>query len=227
MNISPGEEIAGFPAIKLRNFFRKFGADLVNVSGAAFYLGVSPRKAKKIMIALENEEYLKSEISRYTGKREIWWKQTIKGAGLRMASAAPQIKRSTADRLLSQLLIRVNEINGSDKFLYAVEKVIVFGSYLDETRLTLGDIDIAVELQPKEQNPKKLLELSVAQADEDGRRHESHFFKMTYVQDKVLKYLRNRSRGISLHTTLDGVLKTGISIKVVFTASETKFEFDK
>lgn len=222
MNISLGEEIAGFPAIKLRNFFRKFRTNPMNVSDAAFHLGISPRKAKKILMKLENEGYLESEVDRLAEKRETWWEQTVKGAGLRMASAAPQIKRSTADRLLSQLLIRADEVNGSEKFLYTVEKVIVFGSYLDESRLTLGDIDIAVELQPKEQNPKKRLELDLAQADADGRGYESYVFRMSYGWYKVLKYLRNKSRGISLHTTYDGVLKTGIPIKIVFTSSEVK-----
>ncbi len=61
MNISPGEEIAGFPGIELRKFFRKFSTGSMNISGAAFYLGISVQKAKKLIIELENEGFLKSE----------------------------------------------------------------------------------------------------------------------------------------------------------------------
>lgn len=188
----------------------------MNASGAAFYLGISVQKAKKIMVELENQGFLKSEVKRLSEKREPWWEQTVKGAGLRMASAAPQIKRSTADRLLSQLLVRVDEVNNSDKFLYTVEKVIVLGSYLDENRMFLSDIDIAVNLERKEQDPEKHLKMNLDQADEDGRGYESYHFCMSYGWYKVLKYLKNKSRGISLHTTEDNVLKTGIPIKVVF-----------
>ena len=215
MNISPGEEIAGFPAIGIRNFFHKFSTGPVNVDGAAFYLGISVQKAKKIMVELENQGFLKSEVKRLSEKREPWWEQTVKGAALRMASAAPQIKRSTADRLLSQLLVRVNEINNSDRFLYMVDEVIVFGSYLDQTRMTLGDIDVAVKLERKEQDPEKHLKMNLDLADEDGRGYEIYSFRMSYGWYKVLKYLKSMSRGISLHTTEDNVLKTGIPIKVV------------
>lgn len=70
MSISPGEEIAGFPAIELRNFFRKFGIGFLNVSGAAFYLDLSAQKAKKLMIELESEGFLKSDVKCLSGKRE-------------------------------------------------------------------------------------------------------------------------------------------------------------
>ncbi len=125
------------------------------------------------------------KVKRFSGKRETWWEQTVKGSGLRTASATPHIKRSTADRLLSQLLVRVNEVNNSDKFLCRVEEIIVFGNYLDETRMTLGDIDIAVKLERKEQNPEKHLKMNLDLADEDKRGYEIYNSRISYGWYKV------------------------------------------
>jgi len=65
-------------------------------------------------------------------------------------TAARPITRQTADHVLSQLLERVNQVNSNEYFLAKVTKVVVLGSYLRTDADRLSDLDIAVELQPKE-----------------------------------------------------------------------------
>lgn len=216
MNIRSGDEIAGFPAIELREFFRQFRDGSLGADGAAYYLGIGIKKAKKLLTDLENEGYLISEVSKYGRKKRTWWKQTTKGAGLRMASAMKPIKRATADRLLAQFLERVEEVNSSPDYLYKVVKVILFGSYLDESRTELSDLDLAVEVVRKEPDYEKFVEMNRAQVKRECRSFMSFLDESFYSYKKILKRLRNRSTGISLHDADDGILKTGIPTKVVF-----------
>jgi predicted nucleotidyltransferase len=60
-----------------------------------------------------------------------------------MASAAKPISRASAEKKLAEFLDRVRKVKEDDYFLYKVEKVIVFGSYLGSADL-LSDIDLAV-----------------------------------------------------------------------------------
>lgn len=90
MNISEGQEIAGVSALKIRELFRKCGGIYLGIKEAMYYLGIGPRNAKKLLIQLEKDGYLEHQANpRPYGDS---WELTPKGAGLRMASAAPPIK---------------------------------------------------------------------------------------------------------------------------------------
>lgn len=52
---------------------------------------------------------------------------------------------------------RIEEVRDNPKFLYTVRKVILFGSCLDLSE-RINDIDIAIELKPKEKDMQKLQE---------------------------------------------------------------------
>jgi predicted nucleotidyltransferase len=61
-------------------------------------------------------------------------------------------------RKQAQFLERVNRLNHDDRFLGKVTRVILFGSYLNPEASKLGDVDVGVELQPKESDRKRLLD---------------------------------------------------------------------
>lgn len=216
MNISAGDEIAGLPAINLREFFRKFTRDTTTATYASHCLGIGVKRAKNLLIQLESEGYLESENTNYGKKKAVHWQLTPKGFGLANASAARPIKRATAERLLSGLLERVEEVNESPDYLYKVVEVILFGSYLDPDRMTLSDLDIAVKLERKEKDFDKYIKMNNAQADKESRSYLSFLAQINWSYNKVWKRLRNKSWGISLHESHDGILKTGIPTKVVF-----------
>ena len=56
-----------------------------------------------------------------------------------------RIHRATADRLIKELLARVNLVNDSVDYLHRVSEVWVFGSYLSK-RTRLGDVDLWIKL---------------------------------------------------------------------------------
>ena len=51
---------------------------------------------------------------------EQYWKNTIRGNALAFASTALPISRKTADRLLTEFLRRVDEVNNDSYFLYNI-----------------------------------------------------------------------------------------------------------
>lgn len=216
MNISSGDEIAGFPAVKLRELFRYFSSR-ISVDDTAYFLGVGFQKAKALLLQLESEGYLISEPAKNIKSK--FWEQTLKGSGLRRASAARPIKRATADQLLTGFIERIDEVNNSPDYLYKVTKVILFGSYLDETRTAFGDIDLAVELESKELDAEKAQKLGMEQAERettDYKSYVSYMDMLYYSYNKVLRRLKNRSRAISLNGIHDAVLTSGIPTKVIF-----------
>lgn len=223
MNISPGEKIAGFPAVKLRELFREISDGTFGKKYTAAFFGITQKKAVEVLQELEKLGYLES-VTRTTHKKpEIRWQLTTKGFGLRMASAARPIKRATADRLLKELLERVEEINKSKAYLYKVTEVVVFGSYLDESRTKLSDLDVSVDIRRKEPNIKKHVEMCNEQSDREVKGYISFLDEFYYSFFKVVKRLKNRSWGLSLHIN-ESIIKSGIPTKKVFPAEKKRLD---
>lgn len=176
-------------------------------------LQVNKNSAIEILTTLKEEGYLeKVEL----GRRQVWV-TTIKGNSLMMASAAKPIKRETADKLFSDFLKRVEQVNQEDYYLYKISTVIIFGSYLGQED-RLGDIDIAVEIIPKEQDTKKHSSLTHQRANEakqNGRNFNNMVEELFWAREEVKRYLRSRSRSISLHETTDPILKQ-VEYKVIY-----------
>lgn len=132
------------------------------------------------------------------------------GRSLRLARAAPRISREKADQILAEFMKRVEEVNRSEKYVDKITKVILFGSYIRPDTTELGDIDIAVEIKSKFDDPdvrrKKGQEYTRA-AMKSGRRIGGFLEQMFFPETDLKVFLRNKSRYISLHTTDDEVLK--------------------
>jgi predicted nucleotidyltransferase len=117
------------------------------------------------------------------------------------ATAAKPITRQTADHALSQLLDRVNQVNTMECFLARVTKVVVLKSYLRADVDRLSDLDIGVELQPKETNWDRLRELTlhrVEQLQMAGRRFGNWIEVECWWHLEAFRFLKSRSRAISL-----------------------------
>lgn len=65
------------------------------------------------------------------------------------------VSRKTAQRLNAELSVRASGIDDDPRFIYGVARLAVFGSYVSSDKPKLGDIDIAVELGPKEKDPER------------------------------------------------------------------------
>ena len=87
--------------------------------------------------------------------RKGFWSITRAGKALSSATAAPRVKRVTAERALGEFLGRVDYVNRRPFFLARVVEVVLFGSMLKPEVDRVSDVDLAVEIVPKESNPER------------------------------------------------------------------------
>ena len=87
--------------------------------------------------------------------RKGYWSITRAGKAVSSATAAPRVKRATAARALGEFLGRVDHVNRRPVVLAKVVEVVLFGSMLKPEVDRVSDVDLAVEIVPKESNPER------------------------------------------------------------------------
>ncbi len=219
MRINPNEKIAEVPILEVRKLLKYVDneSDWGN-NYVTRILELSPQKANRLLLELERRGYIERGV---IFKRDQLWRKTLKGSTLGLASAAKSVTRETADRVFSEFLERVKQVNSDPCFLMKVKKAVVFGSYLGDSA-RLNDIDIAVELDWKEDHPRLLgrekaqAVLDYAQeAQKKGRRFGTFTDQLAWPEDEVKLYLKSRSRTLSIHSVSDEILDI-VESKVVF-----------
>src|ERR1019366_2898395 len=113
---------------------------------------------------------------------------------------------------LDAYVARVEEVAKNPQFLYQVSTAILFGSYLTSEE-RINDINLYLNLVPKEKDAEKRGRQEQARTEEavrQGRTFNTFIDQISWPQTDVLKYLKARSRSISLHTD-DRILKYGKS----------------
>ncbi len=157
-----------------------------------------------------------------TGKApEPGWHVTELGSRFANATAARPMSRPTAERLVREFLARVEEVNRYTYYLYRVRKVVVFGSYLTDSP-TLGDLDPAVTLEPREHDSDRLSAQEnerIAHAVESGRHFSNFTDQLSWPQREALLHLKGRSGYIKIHSDKDGILAR-TQTKVIFPTVE-------
>ena len=91
---------------------------------------------------------------------------------------------------LSEFMDRVREVNEDGRFLFRVRKVVLFGSFLTESS-TIGDLDIAIDLVPKEPDARKHSELILAHANAaalNGKRFQNFVQRLDFAAQEVRSY---------------------------------------
>ena len=124
-----------------------------------------------------------------------------------------RLPREKANRLFSEFLERVREVNADDYYLYVVDEVRVFGSYLGNSP-DLGDLDLCVSLSPRNGDREKAVKQSLARAP-NGMLFANRLF---YGQTEVMKKLKSRSPYLRFHETSE-LAQLGAVSKVVFSLS--------
>ena len=142
------QTIAGLPAFEVRSFFRHVNGWHANAFGKKWmmkYLNLREREATQVIRSLVREGYVVRN-----GKRddENVFEFTDLGSSLVRASGAKRITRTTAAEALQAFMVRVKAVNENSRFLYTVNAVVVFGSYLKNVG-ELGDLDLAVQLKSR------------------------------------------------------------------------------
>src|ERR1035438_999988 len=179
MRIDAKSVVSGYPALMMRKLVRRLNNLMRwNAETVQVILRTERNEAEAIIRALVEAGLAVAQVSR--GMDGCTTTQLAHSFG--GATAAKPITRKTADHALSQLLARVDQVNGEERFLAKVTKVVVLGSYLRTDVDRLSDLDIAVELQPKEADWDRLRELTqqrVEQLRMAGRRF-SNWLEVEY-----------------------------------------------
>ena len=155
MRIKRNERIAGVPVLKIRDFFNR----LNSADGNTFS---QDRLCDLFHLSCEEGAQLIKELQdrRFIEETEGGYSLTLHGAALSIARCVPPINKEKADSLLADFMDRVREVNESDEYLYRVSGVWLFGSYIDDNATDYGDIDIAVQLSRKSEDPSEHMRLN-------------------------------------------------------------------
>ncbi len=211
MKIEKGQTIAGQSVLKVRDFFKRY--QRFDAADVAHFFAISKKAAKAVCLELLKAGYseqVPKEQMPDEYKKEIWYDLLPLGRSLRLARAVPPITRQKADCIVEEFMARVREVNSNKKYVYKVDKVLLFGSYIRPDATELNDVDIAVEIIHKFDNPdirQKKNDEYIKAAIRSGRRFNDWLDQMFCPEVDVKKFLKNRSRYISLHPMHDEVLK--------------------
>jgi predicted nucleotidyltransferase len=105
---------------------------------------------------------------------------------------------------------RVEEINNNDYYLYKIERLLLFGSYLNSNNDDYGDIDITFELKRKIDNfdeYEKARKKRIKEMGKKGKYFSSFMDELFFPEKEVILKLKNKCQYISLHRVDDGILK--------------------
>jgi hypothetical protein len=207
MRIDPQAEIAGMPAIEVRDFLRRARGYELRADPIQLVLECSKDEASAMLARLEEAGILRRLPE--SPAADPRYAETERGGSIRMATAAKPIKRETADRLLEGLRERAEHLADWSRHPYAwrARSIYVYGSYLRPEVDRLSDVDLAVEWEPRFSDRAAQSDFTrerVRQLRREGREFGSWYRELTYPFTECLFYLRARKAALSFHRTQDG-----------------------
>lgn len=119
-----------------------------------------------------------------------------------------RMKRSTAERLLRELIGRVESIQDDDSLAYRVSDLVLFGSYLSD-REDLGDLDVAVNIVRRFEGDEQLC-IEEERREVTCPKSADFVLRLFWPIEEVLRMIRNRSGWIQL-TDLDHDMEVIVS----------------
>jgi hypothetical protein len=164
-------KVCGIPALVLRRLLRRTMHDFWTRKVLARELKISPERASRLISALRDHAYVEPVPNEPRGT----WRNSTLGNAFANAIAARPVKRRVAERRLSECLNRVRHVNAKPAFLCRVTEVVVFGSYLS-SKSKMGDVDLAIHVEPKPEYRDGWAErvlAHAAEAEARGRRFSS------------------------------------------------------
>jgi len=194
MRIDAKGTIAKYPALMVRDCLRKLQVrlswDVRDLEQAAC---MKPGDGRALLKALVSEGLVKS-----AGRA---WTITQAGQRLSSATAAKPVARLTAERALREFLERVDRVNRDPYFLGRVNRVVLFGSMLRPEVDRLSDVDLGVEIVPKERNWERLEQENRERVEElacAGRTFRNFLEIQYYWHHETFRFLKGRSRVVAL-----------------------------
>lgn len=125
-----------------------------------------------------------------------------------MASFGKPIARSTADRLVAGMLERAREYNAYPGMPLFVERLRIFGSYLDPAVDPLDDVDVELSFGMRTRDHQKIR----AYVRASGKTFGSFMAELFWPQKDLIQKLRNRSAAINITTENIEALGRSVSL---------------
>lgn len=198
MQITREEVVAGYSALRVRGFLRRFDGRFFTRPAVEAFMQLKPAQATKFI-----DEIVALELIEPTTPfdNEAAFEIAERGLALANATAAKPIYRGTAERVLREFVDRVDAVNASKEYAFVVRSVVLFGSMLSSAD-RLGDVDVAIDLQPRISDPvqrRQLCDRRRRLAQKQGRTFSSAVSWAVWPKKEVILQLRARSRSLSLH----------------------------
>ena len=141
------DEIAGYPALKVRKVLRDIGEGQCRV-GIFDPLASGPDEKCSQEVA-KKLKAMKLVYSRHEDGEE-WWQLTAKGHKYARATAGPGLKRDKAAAMLAGLIERAKQLNADLGWPWTITRIIAFGSYIGSPKKKeLGDLDVMYDIEER------------------------------------------------------------------------------
>jgi hypothetical protein len=215
VNLDRKEIIAGHPIKKVRDFLKTHFKDEVDASHAqqlgAEYFGSD---SDTILAELNKRGWL--EEGKRTWKPPLGqtvvhatYNRTKLGQQVAIAKLIARFSRVKGEAILTALVERAYQINANPELCSYIKQLRLFGSMLDSSIPMVGDVDVAVELgrrkPPLNQNgvSRDWVEWNIERFEASGRTGGSFLDRICYGDIEVMRRLKSRVAGLSLHPLED------------------------
>lgn len=195
MRITANQKIAGYPAVRVRRVMRETVGGSITLRNVRRILRCSDSGAVSVVDGLQKDGFIESVEGR--------WEATTKGNALAMATAAPPLRRSTAARLIADLIERIRDLNSDNTWAYRVGRVVVFGSYAHGADRP-NDVDVACELCPRWMGERQRAQEQVRR-ESRGKPFRNLSEWASWPRLEVFRFLRARARGLSIDSFIRGL----------------------
>ena len=208
MRIDPSAKFAGIPLGRMRAVIKRLHDHDWTMDELREELGVDEATCARVAAKLRDEGMI--ELAHQWPNGASVWRTTIRGGGLANASTTAKVPRAHAERHIHGLLRRVRAVNASKDFLYRIRWIKLFGSLLRPDRAFVSDADVAVDLEPKEQDSARhraLMERRAAEATRRGKRFSDLQERTWWGLVEVWRFLQGDSKLLHLVPAEDRVLE--------------------
>ena len=198
MRIALSQKIAGYPAGQIRQLMRETVGRTITLRYVCEILRCSDSDAIAVVNHLQEEGFVES----VQGHLE----PSIRGSALAMATAASPLRRETAERLIADVTERALSVNRDDTWAYRIGRLVVFGSFLRGAERP-NDVDVACDLVPRWTGERQLEQEQIRRASR-GEPFRNISQWAAWPRLEVIRYLKSRSRGLSIQELQDWILET-------------------
>jgi predicted nucleotidyltransferase len=199
--------IANRPAVEVRDALKRLRFFDFSILGAARELRYSPAEAQSFVEDLVAEGFIgvgrqqHAEIA--LGADEDYaavslYGLTLAGYQLARARIGNPITRAKAQQLLDGVIQRVQAVNANDDWLYWVDELVLFGSFSRDGSEPVGDVDLAIDLRPRQMTDAEWARRVEEIAARDNVRLATSAARDAFPFKRVSAFLRGPSGRVDL-----------------------------